>query len=336
MDLAELMGSKTVKAIFDHYESKQEGPRPHLGASIIGKSCERAIWYDFHWATYPKFTGRILRLFERGQREETILVKNLRDIGVVVWEVDPTTGKQIAFKAFGGHFAGSCDGIARGLPDSPNKPHVLEFKTSNTAKFKQLQKMGVEQTHPQHYAQMQVYMKAFDIDRAFYMAVCKETDEIYAERLHFSLTEANNLFDRALRIIQSQDPMGKISDDPAYYECKLCNHWDICHGGKLPEVNCKTCAHSTPELSGGWSCLENHEMVKGCANHIYHPVFFKPLEVVDFKDNTLTLSDGTANGKLGFSSENLKELWGTTLTSEKGLIQIQEIFGSTVKKAWNK
>ena len=44
-------------------------PRPmtafaHLGASIIGKDCERALWYDFRWVTRWAFTGRMLRLFD--------------------------------------------------------------------------------------------------------------------------------------------------------------------------------------------------------------------------------------------------------------------------------
>ena len=72
----------TRDAIFDAYEADADtGFRPHLGASQIGKSCERALWYDFRWATPAHFPGRILRLFETGQLEEARLVKNLRRIG---------------------------------------------------------------------------------------------------------------------------------------------------------------------------------------------------------------------------------------------------------------
>src|SRR6267142_163472 len=27
----------------------EDGPRSHLGASIIGHECERYIWFSFHW-----------------------------------------------------------------------------------------------------------------------------------------------------------------------------------------------------------------------------------------------------------------------------------------------
>lgn len=42
----------TRDAIFAGYEAdREDGFRPHLGASQIGKSCERALWYDFRWTT---------------------------------------------------------------------------------------------------------------------------------------------------------------------------------------------------------------------------------------------------------------------------------------------
>lgn len=55
----------TLSAIYASYEARQgDGFRDHLGASLIGKSCARALWYDFRWATPARHTGRILRLFE--------------------------------------------------------------------------------------------------------------------------------------------------------------------------------------------------------------------------------------------------------------------------------
>ena len=109
--------SPTRDAIFASYEAdRDDGFRPHLGASQIGKSCERALWYDFRWVTRSGFPGRILRLFETGQLEEARLVRNLRRIGATVLEVDPETGRQWRVEAHGGHFGGSLDGVALGLP----------------------------------------------------------------------------------------------------------------------------------------------------------------------------------------------------------------------------
>ena len=52
----------TLTAIYADYEARQgDGFRDHLGASIIGKSCARALWYDFRWITPARHSGRLLR-----------------------------------------------------------------------------------------------------------------------------------------------------------------------------------------------------------------------------------------------------------------------------------
>ena len=48
----------TLTAIYAAYEAEaDDGFREHLGASLIGKSCERALWYDFRWVT-PRALSR--------------------------------------------------------------------------------------------------------------------------------------------------------------------------------------------------------------------------------------------------------------------------------------
>ena len=47
--------SPTRDAIFAAYEAQADtGFRAHLGASLIGKDCERALWFDFRWTTRAK------------------------------------------------------------------------------------------------------------------------------------------------------------------------------------------------------------------------------------------------------------------------------------------
>lgn len=72
-----------VRAINDKLEKDQEdGRRNHLGASLIGRKCRRELWYSFRWATDTKHKGRMLRLFNRGHREEDRFVDWLRQVGV--------------------------------------------------------------------------------------------------------------------------------------------------------------------------------------------------------------------------------------------------------------
>lgn len=60
--------------------------RNHLGGSMIGKPCERELWYSFRWSQLPKFDGRMYRLFDRGHKEEFRFVDYLLGIGMEVRE----------------------------------------------------------------------------------------------------------------------------------------------------------------------------------------------------------------------------------------------------------
>lgn len=278
----------TAARIYQAYESDADtGNRPHLGASLIGHACERFLWMTFRWVEDKKFDGRMLRLFETGQLEEARLVRNLRRIGVEVHEVDPA-GKQWRVSDVGGHFGGSMDGAGLGFPEAPKAWHVLEFKTHNDKSFKDLAAKGVQSAKPQHFAQMQTYMGLTGMERAFYMAVNKNDDTIYTERVDFDPVEFAKLKARAERVINASEPPLRCSNDPSWYVCKMCDYHGHCHGQAAPQVNCRTCAHSTPEVNGDarWSCPKVNPDLNissiplelqrtGCDQHRYIPILLE-------------------------------------------------------------
>ena len=305
----------TLSALIDKaHESKPDLPRPHMGASMIGHPCRRKLWLSFRWAVVEKFPGRILRLFRRGHHEEEWIVADLRAAGVEILEKDPDTGRQWLIKD--GHFGGSLDGVAlSGIPEAPNKPHVFEAKTHSLKSFKDMVKKGVKESKPIHWAQVQIYMAGLDIDRALYFAVCKDTDEIYTERVELKKTEAKELNEKAQSIIASDRMPEPLSADPSWFECKFCSSHDLCFGSKTTkEVNCRTCAHSTAKRDGTWHCGRwNSEIPAvefqraGCEDHVMHP---------DLVPWTLVGGDGTSadyshngkefrNGAGGFKSREL-------------------------------
>lgn len=184
-------------------EAQSEPLRPHLGASIIGHDCDRYIWLSFRWAFRPNFPGRVLRLFDRGQREEARVIAWLERIGVVMRPM----GSEQERVSFGWHFGGSIDGIIEsGLPEAPTKPHILEIKTHNKKSFDALANHGVGKSKPMHFDQMQVYMLGTGIDRALYFAVCKDDDRIYTERVRLEPDYAQRLVDLAKSIVQADRP----------------------------------------------------------------------------------------------------------------------------------
>ena len=270
--------SPTVAAIYAAYEADAEtGYRAHLGASLIGTECTRAIWYGFRWATRARHTGRILRLFQTGHLAEARFVADLRRIGVTVLEVDPETGRQWTLRDAGGHFGGSMDAVAIGVPEAPKAWHVCEFKTHSAKSFAKLQAEGVAASKPLHWAQMQAYMQLAGLDRAFYLAVCKNTDELYQERIHHDAEAALRILAKAERIIAAARPPARISDDPAWWQCRLCDHHAVCHEGQAVERHCRACLHATPVDGGAWHCrrhehpLTRQDQEVGCAAHLFIP-----------------------------------------------------------------
>lgn len=277
----------TIAKIYEAYENDADnGNRPHLGASLIGHACERYLWLTFRWAGAKKFTGRMLRLFETGQLAEARFVANLRRIGVEVHDVQPD-GTQWRVMALGGHFAGSMDGACVGLPEAPKTWHVLEFKTHNEKSFTELVKKGVLAAKPQHYAQMQIYMGLTGMERAMYMAVNKNNDELYSERVEFDPVEFAKLMARAERVVNANEPPLRCSNDPSWFVCKMCDFNDMCHGTEAPAINCRTCAHSTPVSNGNaqWDCSRVSGTCEpdipldiqrtGCSSHRYIPILLE-------------------------------------------------------------
>ena len=268
----------TVSAIYAAYEAAADaGWREHLGASSIGTSCERALWYSFRWASRARHTGRLLRLFETGNLAEARFVANLRRIGVTVLDLDPDTGRQWNLRDAGGHFGGSMDAVAVGFPEAPKAWHVCEFKTHGHKSFAKLLAEGVERSKPLHWAQMQAYMHLAGIDRAFYLAVCKDTDELYQERIHHDAEAGLRILAKAQRIVTAARPPARISQDPAWWQCRLCDHHAVCHGDTAVDRHCRSCLHATPVDAGRWTCarhqvlLGRREQEAGCAAHLFIP-----------------------------------------------------------------
>jgi hypothetical protein len=142
-----------------------------------------------------------------------------------------------------------------------------------------MEKKGVKSSKPVHWAQMQVYMLGTKIKRALYVAVCKNDDNIYTERVKFDEEAATNLLARGRRIATTERIPAPISTDPSWYECKFCPAHSFCHKEQLTQqVNCRTCAHATPEDDGTWSCarwesknIPGDFQKIGCDSHVLHP-----------------------------------------------------------------
>jgi len=198
--------------------------------------------------------------------------------------------KQIKVTALCGHLGGRLDGVGVGFKEAPKSPHVWEQKTGNAKALAHMKKHKVEASKPEHFGQMQIYMRIKKIERAFYLFTGKDDEEIYGERVKLDREKADALIERARKIVESQAPPERIRNDKTYYPCKFCDAKEICHGSKAPDVNCRTCVHSTPvldgvdresplwicELGGGKVPIDKFRQVYGCGSHLFIPDLLSP------------------------------------------------------------
>ncbi len=242
--------------IKDIYRPEKESFRAHMGASILGKECARDVWYSWRWITPSDFEGRMMRLFNRGHMEEARFIALLLMIGCEVYQQDEN-GKQYRITHADGHVGGSGDGIVVGIPDlTVGMPALGEFKTHNDKSFTELKAKGVREAKFEHYVQAQIYMRKMALAVCLYLAVNKNTDELYGELLSLDSAIADQFLERGRKLVDMEEPPFKISKSPGFWKCRFCDHKAVCHQGAPPAVNCRTCIYSTPvsSTSGGWAC----------------------------------------------------------------------------------
>lgn len=316
--------SLTVTRIFEEYKKvgDYEPTRGYLGASIIGHSCERYLWYCFRQCCMPNFKGRMYRLFETGDREEERMVANLEAIGCLVhdhvegppgscYTLEERKQRQFEVSALGGHFSGHMDGCALGIPEAPKTWHVLEFKTHNEKSFKKLVKEGVKKSKPMHYAQMQAYMHLTGMKRALYLAVNKNTDELYSERVRYDKDFCLALMEKAKRVITAQEPPQRAFNRRDYYECNWCDAKTICWGPADSEpalpvksLSCRQCCHATPMLDkekAEWNCRKHNGPTSRtpCKAHLCLPGLFSFADPEEY-----TKDDKTGHESIKFKNED--------------------------------
>jgi hypothetical protein len=235
------------------------------------------------------------------------------------------------------------DGIGKGFPEAPKSWAILEVKTHSAKSFTDMKKLGVAESKPQHYAQMQVYMGLLGVERALYFAVNKDNDEIYTEWVHFDAEAFEALRGRAKRVIDSPTTPAKLSEDPAHYKCKGCTFFSLCHEQKVAEVSCRTCAHSTPVKDGAWRCethnraLDKAAQRTACDQHLFIPALVPFGEAVDGGDAYIEYTHKDTgktfrNGLDGYSSKELAASSAGTVT-EPVVEAMRKVFSAKVTES---
>lgn len=268
-------GHEIVERLYKGVEQKERSKfrLTRVGASGIGDECLRAIWYDWRGFAKEEFGGRMLRLFRTGHLQEDRVVEDLKQAGYNVWEKDETTGQQWTYNDETGHFVAKLDGVMKGVEGAEKTPHTLEIKTHSKKSFDEVVKFGVQRAKPGHYAQMMTGMRYSGIHRAIYVAICKDNEQYYVERVVYDPEEGEKLAKKIITVINATMPPARVSENPAAIDCRWCKFKGVCREGEKPIRTCRSCEHAEPIQGGVWMCgLLKHELtpddqLKACEHY---------------------------------------------------------------------
>lgn len=269
--------SPITDAIYASYERKQDAKdHPTLRASELGDECERRLWYKLRWAMPPKkWDGRMLRYFQNTDRQKWSIIGDLAEIGCII-----SKERQSLPPMINGWLTDYIDGVVVGVPSAEKTEHLLKIEFHTMASFRAWRSHGIAKANQKHMMRMQICMSALGLTRALYVGVCRDNDEIHAERVHADPVIAAQFIAKAERILNANEAPGRVSEKPEWYECKMCDFRELCHGETMARRNCRTCAHCIFLNDGGITGCSDHgdgkdylltEQLIGCKRHIFIP-----------------------------------------------------------------
>jgi hypothetical protein len=267
------MAKLPVKSIKDRMNAvvHVSFPRPHLGGSVVGHACKRYVFYSFRWAYKNRIESKLNRIFRIGDAIEDILVKELSLIGIEV------RNSQRQVDGHRGHAGGSTDGDCF----IDGEDYLFEAKSMNHTNFLEMQRKKCEEAKPQYYNQVQIYMGKLGLKKTLFICMDKNTSEIYVEIIKFDEFTYEMLLAKEEEVIDAVhiNTFPKLSQNPAWFQCKFCDAKEVCHQGTMPTPNCRNCEHVEIHDEGLWGCglygewLTEKQQQDGCVDYRVSPIF---------------------------------------------------------------
>lgn len=230
--------SGQISGLVDHaleIERDATAAREYLGASRLGAACERQLQYEFAHAPVDEgraFSGRLLRIFERGHRTEEMVIRWLRLAGFLL-KTENAHGHQFGFSVADGRLRGHVDGVLVAGPEGFSYPALWECKCLGAKSWRQLEKNRLAVAHPVYAAQIATYQAYLELHEhpALFTAINADSMEIYAELVPFDAALAQRMSDRAARVISAThagELLPRAFADSGYFECRMCAWQDRC------------------------------------------------------------------------------------------------------------
>ena len=271
--------------------------RSYLQCSSLGKDCERELWYNWRWVIPVTFDAATLRRFADGFAGEELMAKRIRAVPGVKLQTNYDDGTQYEVHDMGGHLLGHLDGVIEGVAAAPKSMHVWEHKSVQQKTYNKLEKLKREHGEKEalelwsstYYGQAQLYMGLTKLKRHYLTVTTPGGRDITSCRTNYDAGAFKMYLDKARRIFDSAEAPPRVSKKADYFQCRWCDFKEPCHGTKVAQVNCRTCAHSSPVEAesagdpgkptrrGVWKCERHNKRLgfkkqtEGCQDHLFIP-----------------------------------------------------------------
>lgn len=214
------MKNKLTNIINTYQESLQSEVRHYIGASSIGSSCLRQIWYDYKGFVTDNVPAKTRRTWDIGKKLESTVLSWLRDAGIdLITVYFDLLSENVPI------FQGHVDAIWK-KNDEPYA--IIEVKTAKDSSFKIFEKKGLREWNQQYYAQVQSYMGMSNIHKCYEIVLNKDTSDLADELIEFDLNFYNQLERKAAVVASCEEPPSRIHESPLWYQCKMCKFRKIC------------------------------------------------------------------------------------------------------------
>lgn len=228
--------------------------RHHLGASLLGADCELQLFFSFRWVKLVQHDTRIERIFNKGRREEIIMLDHLEQIGLTLTR--EKDGNQIR-APMPPHLGGSMDAVMH-VPamfvGTYGHYMPIEVKTHKQEIYNRVKKKPIYESMPTHFCQGNIYASTIGATHFMYYAKNKNNEEYHLKIYKADPMVAKINIDRGSRIIYTSN-RDMLAKTKAKHLCNMCDYKEICKQ-RLPaeHVSCRSCKHAIPMTDGVWLC----------------------------------------------------------------------------------
>jgi hypothetical protein len=247
---------EVVRRILESYKQREDYYTERLGASSISsRNCNLYWWHSFRWARKEETEPEIIRMFALGHLLEEWALSDLKNAGYRIEDKD-SNGQQHERQS--GVVVHKCDGIIYGVDDADeNEPYLLEIKGLKQESLDKVRDKGLQKGSPGYFKQLQIGLTLFQMKAGLFVAISKNGNDFYIERVLRDSKLGVALIDQANATAALKEPPPKTQTSDQSTECRFCSIRNQCweenqrFGQYRPvEKNCRSCRFFDVKIDG--------------------------------------------------------------------------------------